>query len=66
MALEVAQLPHLLLTNFALENVGVHAARLLADVALSFAEAADVSIGLYSFVIEDAVRPLGLIGLSRV
>ena len=64
--LEVAKLPHLLLTDFALENVSVHAACLLANVVLADAEAADVSFRLNPLVIEDRGRPLGLLGVSRV
>lgn len=52
-ALEIAQLPHLLLANSALEDVSVHAARFLADVVLTDAEPLDVGIGLDPLVIED-------------
>ena len=57
--LEVAQLPHLFVTNFALEHVGVYAACFLADIVLTDAVAHDVRGRLDPSVIEDAVR-LGL------
>ena len=56
MALEVAQLPHLFMANFALEDVGVYAACFLADVILADAVAHDVVGGLDPVVIEDAGR----------
>jgi len=59
-ALEVAQLPHLFVTNSALEDVGVHTARFLADVCLTYAEALDVGFRLDPLVIEDDWRPLGV------
>ena len=60
MALEIAQLPHLLVTDSALEDVSVHTARFLADVCLTYAEALDVGIRLDPLVIEDDRRPLGV------
>ena len=57
--LEVAQLPHLFVTNFALKHVCVYAAGFLADIVLTDAVAHDVGGGLDPSVIEDAVR-LGL------
>ena len=57
--LEVAQLPHLFVANFALEHVGVYAAGFLADIVLTDAVAHDVGGGLNPTVIKDAVR-LGL------
>ena len=55
-ALEIAQLPHLFMANFALEDVGVYTACLLADVVLTDAVAHDVIGGLNPVVIEDASR----------
>ena len=43
MTFKVAQLSHLLVTNFALEDVGIHTASLLADVVLSDAVAHDIA-----------------------
>ena len=60
MALEIAQLPHLLVTDSALEDVSVHAARFLADVCLTDAESLDVGFGLDPLVIEDDRRPFGI------
>lgn len=54
MALEVAQLPHLFLANFALKHVGVYTACFLADIVLTDAVAHDVRGGLDPLVIEDA------------
>ena len=55
-ALEVAQLPHLFMANFALENVSVYTACFLADIVLTDAVAHDIRGGLDPLVIEDAHR----------
>ena len=57
-ALEVAKLPHLLVANFALENISINAACFLTDVVLSDAIAADVFGGLQAVITEDASRRL--------
>ena len=60
MRLEVAQLPHLLLADSALEDVGVHAACFLADVVFPDTESHDVSLGLDAVVLEDDRGPFGI------
>ena len=63
--LEVAQLPHLFVTNSALEDVSVHASSFLADVCLTYGEAHDVGFRLDPLVIEDDRRPLGVNWASK-
>ena len=61
--LEVAELTHLLMANFTLEDVSIYAARLLANVVLADAVAHYVVGGLHPIVIEDACR-LSLLRLT--
>ena len=61
--LEVAELTHLLMANFTLEDVSIDTARLLANVVLADAVAHYVVGSLHPIVIEDAGR-LSLLNLT--
>ena len=61
--LEVAELTHLLMANFTLEDISIDTARLLANVVLADAVAHYVVRCLHPTVIEDAGR-LSLLRLT--